>query len=71
MNINFSDEGKLKKLHEACEKERRRLSNWISSLDKKGLEVDSTLILRHEHITKMTYAAGALYGEVLYPTENT
>ncbi len=71
MKIDFSNADELKTFLDLCEKERARLSNWISSLDKRGLTVDRTLVLRLEHATKMTHAVGALYGEVLFPTEDS
>lgn len=66
MQINFSDSDELKTLRDLCEKERQRLSDWIEEL---GDSTDHSMILRLKHITKMTYAIGALYGEVLFPTE--
>lgn len=68
MQINFSDPDELKTLRDLCEKERQRLSDWIEEMADDNL-VDKSIILRRKHITKMIYAIGALYGEVLFPTE--
>lgn len=68
MQINFSDSDELEALRDLCEKERQRLSDWIEEMVDDNL-VDRSIVLRHKHITKMTYAIGALYGEVLFPTE--
>ena len=67
MKINFSNPDELKNLHDLCEKERQRLSDWIETM---GEPADRSMVLRLKHVTKMTYAIGALYGEVLMPTEN-
>lgn len=66
MKINFSNADELETLRDLCEKERQRLSDWIEEL---GESTDRSMILRLRHVTKMTYAIGALYGEVLFPTE--
>lgn len=68
MQINFSDSDELATLLALCEKERIRLTDWIEEMADDNL-VDRSIVLRHKHITKMTYAIGALYGEVLFPTE--
>lgn len=66
MQIDFSNASELETLRNLCEKERQRLSDWIETL---GEATDRSMILRLRHVTKMTYAIGALYGEVLMPTE--
>lgn len=66
MKIDFSNASELETLRDLCEKERQRLSDWIEVM---GESTDRSMILRLRHVTKMTYAIGALYGEVLFPTE--